>query len=190
MFAGRKKEKIRYGFMGLTRGSGTTHMAVSTAFCCSNHFGRKTAFIELSGHNEIENLREFEKGSPFNVFGTDFYPGVTGDELYEILNTDHDCFVMDLGCIEDGRINEFAICDRKFITGIFSPWNEQRLLSIMDEIKSNHKIINNVSGILRGSDRIKKTVEREYGIPVRSLPFIADAFDIKKENRAFFNELL
>ena len=190
MITGRRNEKIRFGFMGLSRGAGTTHMAVSTATCCCNLSGKKTAFVELSGHNEIENLREYETGTPFNIYGVDYFPGVRGDDIYEILNTDYDCIVMDLGCVSDKKIKEFAICDRKFMVGVFSPWNEIYLSEEIENVLSDNKINNNVSAMIGGSDSIKRSISRKYGIPVRSLPFIPDAFNIKASERAFFKEIM
>ncbi|MCR4946789.1 MAG: hypothetical protein K5929_07605 [Lachnospiraceae bacterium] len=190
MFAGRKQEKIHFGFMGLSRGAGTTHMAVSTAAYCSSYRGMKTAFIELSGHNDIESLREYEASTPFNIYGVDYYPCVNGDTIYEILNSDYDCTVMDLGSVPEKKTREFAICDRKILLGIFSPWNEKKLFLSLDEILSDKKINYRVSGLIGGSDSIKRDVSRKYNIPVRSLPFIPDAFNIRSADRAFFNEII
>ena len=176
--------------MGLARGAGTTHMAVSTATCCCSFSGKKTAFIELSGHNEIENLREYETGTPFNIYGVDYYPNANGDDIYRILNSDYECTVMDLGCVSDKKIREFAICDRKFVLGIFSPWNEKKLISEIYNVLSEEKINSNLSLMIGGSDSTKKSISRKYGIPVRSLPFIADAFNVKPKDRAFFYELM
>ena len=176
--------------MGLSRGVGTTHMAVSTAACCCGYSGKKTAFIELSGHNEIENLREYETGTPFNIYGVDYYPDVKSDDIYEILNSDYECTVMDLGCVSDRRIKEFAICDRKYVLGIFSPWNEKTLISEMEKLLSDKKINHNVSLMIGGSDSTKKNISRKYDIPVRSLPFVEDAFNVRSKDRAFFNELM
>ncbi len=190
MFIGRKHEKTLFGFMGLSRGAGTTHMAVSTAAYCSSYRGMKTAYIELSGHNDIENLREYETDTPFNIYGVDYYPGVNDDRIYEILNSDYDCTVMDLGSVSEKKIREFAICDRKILLGIFSPWNERKLLLSLTEILSDKKINSHVSGLIGGSDSIKRDISRKYNIPVRSLPFIPDAFNVRSADRAFFNELM
>ena len=190
MFAGMRKEQIKYGFMGLSHGSGTTHMAISTAVFLSNYKGRKTAFAELSGHNEIDDLREYETDTPFNIYGVDYYPNVCGDSLYTIFNSGYDSIVLDLGCISDRKTNEFSLCDRKFLLGIFSPWNEKKLLLSLDDIINTKKNYYNVSGLIWGSDSIKSHISRSFNIPVRSLPFIADAFNIRSADRAFFNELI
>ena len=44
--------------------------------------------------------------------------------------------------------------------------------------------------MIGGSDSIKRSISRKYGIPVRSLPFIPDAFNIKASERAFFKEIM
>ena len=97
---------------------------------------------------------------------------------------------MDLGCVSDKKIKEFAICDRKFMVGVFSPWNEIYLSEEIENVLSDNKINNNVSAMIGGSDSIKRSISRKYGIPVRSLPFIPDAFNIKASERAFFKEIM
>ena len=109
-----KETHIRtVGIAGSTRGSGTTHLAVSLANYASSGLLEKSAYIEAGGQGELTRWKTPGKSGYFTEKGVHFYPNVKREDIPILLNRDYKRLIFDFGEKYLFFREEILRCDRK-----------------------------------------------------------------------------
>ena len=86
---------------------------------------------------------------------------------------------------------EFLRCDRKLILVSLSPWKRKELEYFMSVIWEEEKCLDNVTFLAQfGMKKDKKDFQKQYRIPIHTLPFMEDPLHLKEAERLFFTTLV
>lgn len=165
-------------------------MALSN-FLCSKA-GKKTAYIELNASNEICSLAKNSRTDAFSHMGIAIFPHKTFTSLPEILYMDYDYFILDMGILNSYSVKEFAKFEKQFLVCSLSKWKERktteklcRLLETTYVLPEHITILSNCS---KKESYIK--VSPETSMPVISIPFIQNPFQLNLEFLPSFGKIL
>lgn len=183
------------GLIGVHPGAGVTYTGLMLAFYLGETLGRKTMYIECSGHHDFELLQQTylwscESFRSFSYGNITLYKGVTEKEIPELLGEDYDFILLDFG--HDIRTNreEFLRCSRKLVLGGWTEWNYRKLGAFIcsaGELKGNetwsylipfagHKVI--------------YSMQQDYNRKFYPLPLERDPMKPSKETEKLFQRLL
>lgn len=189
------------GVTGCSSGIGVTHLSIAICSFCASKLGKKTAFIEFHGRNELSQL--FPESDPesdtdrpqyFHLRGIDYYPNVNSSHIPSLLNMGYHYLIFDMGSFMEADFQELLRCDRKLILGSSAPWKRrtwEALFSyINDRVSSGDGFYYLVQA---GSAKSILSFSKSFQVSKRSvlqIPFIKNPFCIEKELFLFFQELL
>lgn len=149
------------GVMGLSKGVGTTHIALLLAGFVRSYYGRKTIFLEASGNHDLCLAFDVEdKKKSFTRYGVTYLLEAKKEDIAQTRNTGYDFCVIDLGSKSSFAQAELIRCDIKIIIGGGAPW-QQKMWSIAEELKkevmdcSSFHFLINFGDI---SDKIKRNL--------------------------------
>lgn len=194
--ARRNKERKTIGFYGVDSGVGTTHLALAAASYIVNEWGLPAAVVELADHPCIQNLNpDADMSGHFSVDGVGYFPQTISAQLPMLLNGAYPYLILDLGS-GAGEWQEFLRCDLRYLVASLSPWRVHRAQSFfaaraqqpgMEQMYQNY-----FTALLTVTGNVyeKKKFQQTYHVPVRTVPFMADPFQLGKEQWSFFQELL
>lgn len=123
------------GVTGCCSGIGVTHLSIALCSFCASKLGKKTAFLEFHGRNEISQL--FPQAHPavsdseaaeqkcFHLNGIDYYSNVSSSDIPALLNMGYHYLIFDMGGFGEMDFQEFLRCDRKLILGSLAPWKSK-----------------------------------------------------------------
>lgn len=189
--ARKHKERKTIGFYGVDTGVGTTHLAIAAANYVVNEWGISAAVAELGSRPCIRDMDiDGQGGDHFEIDGVGCYPQMELAQMPQLLNSAYRYLMLDMGC-EESCWQEFLRCDLKYIVASLSPWRIRQAEAFMDLHENEHSK-NYFTALLTvtGSVYEKKKFQRTYHVPVRTIPFIADPFQLEKDQMSFFQELL
>lgn len=192
----RKKERKTIGFYGVERGVGTTHLALAAAGYVVNEWGLSAAVIELANYPCIQSLnQDAQTEGHFLADGIGYFPQTISAELPMLLNGAYSYFMLDLGSGADAW-QEFLRCDLRYLVASFSPWRVRKAQEFMAAhaqqpgMEQVHQNYFTALLTVTGNVYEKKRFQQTYRVPVRTVPFMTDAFRLGKEQLSFFQELL
>ncbi len=178
------------GFYGVEPGVGTTNLAIAAANFAANEWGVPAAVAEMSGFGCIRDLDgDGDGGDCFELYGVGYYPEAGPARMPELLNGAYRYVILDTGCGQGWQ--EFLRCDLKYVVASLSPWHVRQAEDFMytheeDQTKNYFTALLTVTG----SVYEKKNFQREFHVPVKTVPFIADPFRLVKDQLPFFQEIL
>ncbi|MGN0341975.1 MAG: hypothetical protein ACI4DO_04200 [Roseburia sp.] len=183
-----RKESI--GILGVQSGVGVTHLGVAMMEYSLRYRRSRTAYVELSGNHEIEQLQEVA-GRKFHYAGrASFFPNQSGNSPGEWMQTECDTYIVDAGSDFYRSKNEFMRCDRKLVLMSLSPWKNQEVEQFMTYIYKGEKWGNSVTLFAHlGNKKDKKDFQKKYKIPIFCCPYIEDPFHLKKTDVNFLRTL-
>lgn len=192
------------GITSCSCGIGVTHLAVALCSFCASKLGKKTAFLEFHGKNEISQLfRESEHNASgktecaqqcFHLSGVDYYPNINSSDIPALLNMGYHYLILDMGSVWETDFQELLRCDRKLILGSLAPWKTNTwhtfFEAMNDRVNSGEGLYYLVqTGNLKSILSFSKTfqVSRRN---IFQIPFIKNPFCIEKDLFLFFQELI
>lgn len=187
-----EKEKL-IGIGGVGRSVGCTHFAVMLANYYAGIERKKTALLEWNHSGDFERIElmctgKCRSSDHFRVLDVDYYKNAGSKELTEVLGNHIDRILIDFGAVDDHRLAELLRCDKQFMIGSFTEWQEQ---SFRDFVKKNRDIGDRWSYLaIFGSEETRREFRRRPGIQTIRIPFSADAFSVTRDTVEFFETLL
>lgn len=130
----RRKEKLSIGVLGTERGSGVTHLALAAANYIHSGIGRKTAVLELSGRNELQEFIRKEGNTENELLGVKYFFENEASQVPDLYNLEYEAYVLDLGTDYKTAREEFLRCDTKIVIGSISPWKASKYEYFMEQI--------------------------------------------------------
>ena len=187
-----KKPRLM-GIGGIGHSVGCTHFAIMMANFLAGYQRRKTVLLEWNRSGDFERLEKVCTGinrevKCFRVLDVQYWKAVGIKELSEVLGNDVDEILIDFGAVDEEMPPEFLRCERQFVVGSFSEWQEMCFREFVRKNENGKKSWNYLAAF--GSEETRREFRRRPGISVGRIPFSADAFSVTKEGCSFFQQLI
>ena len=209
LFNRKRKAKaakaIRIGVASAAHNTGVTTFSIAlTNFLCSKR-RRSAAYIELNSTGEIHTLKEFkgeefrirERKSPaegltcFCLNDMDLYPEAALTALPQLYAAEYSYYVLDLGVISPRTEAEFLRCDLRFFLCDFSPWKQEQLSLLLQEMTKDKRLQQTITLLGNsGSCRRLPRFLKDYSYHIRNLPYLPNPFLLTSGDFAFFENIL
>lgn len=186
-FYATEKGTKMIGITGAQDGVGVTHFSIALANYAANVLQKKVVYLSLEDKNEIATMLT-QNQPEYEFMNVRYCSYVTSIRISELWNEGYDYMILDFGQDYDRHRAEFLRCEKKMILGSLIPWKRSYFCRMMEKIKMETHYKTWDYYALFGIKEDKKEFKIDYGIPLRTLPFIEDPFQIKKETYAFFQE--
>ncbi len=188
------KKVIVTGVAGAGISVGCTHFAIMLANYLAGYLRKKTAVLEFNDSGDFARLERVCTGSvseekAFKILEADYFKAADDGDLLSAVNAGYEEIVIDFGDYLSSDQTDFARCDRQFLIGSFSEWQQERFReSGMFKTSADNKSRKYLA--VFGSEETGKEFLRRYRIDAHRIPFSADAFAVTRECAEFFGELL
>ena len=188
-----EKKPQLIGIGGIGHNVGCTHFAIMLANYLAGYRRKKTALLEWNRSGDFERLERIcngrnREGVQFRVLEVDFYKNAGREELAEVLRSNVDEILIDFGNIEKEQLSEIARCEKQFLIGSFSEWQEEVFWNFVRENGAGNGNWQFLA--VFGSEETRKEFRRRPGIFTERIPFSADAFSVTRESCTFFHQLM
>lgn len=182
------------GVTGCCSGIGVTHLSIALCSFCASKLGKKTAFLEVHGRNEISQFFPEAGQNRFHLSGIDYYSNISSNDIPALLNMGYHYLILDMGSFGEIDFQEFLRCDRKLVLGSLAPWKAKTNQEFFQYYSNTANLGEGFFYLVQTGD-IKNilTFSKTYHISRRNIfqiPFIKNPFCIKKELFLLFQELL
>lgn len=148
--------------------------------------------MELNKNGTLYRLSKNTGDTAFSLFGVDYYPNAASLHLPSLINSSYDYLILDLGTsTEDFIMDEFLRCDRKILLGSLSPWRQicyGNFLTNFLKTYQNHGTIVYLALFGIKDDLIE--FSHAYHIYMQGVPFLANPFQLRKENLSFLEHMI
>lgn len=176
----------------MEHGVGVTHISLALSNFLCNKLGKKTAYIELNATNQIHSLHPGTENTLFCHTGFYVFPSTTFTSLPEILHMKFDYFILDMGVLNTYTAREFFKCEKQFLVCSLSKWKRKQTITKLEQLlKDNY--IHSGSLVVLSTSSIEEShipISNRLSFNIRSVPFLANPFQLKPEFFAFFGKLL
>lgn len=197
MSGSKSPEKIVIGLMGTHKGVGVTHTGIMIANYLSKWKRYKTAYLEMSGEDDIKYLwHAYENGEmsstkrDFQIYHTTYYKNVREQDLIKILNEDYKYFIMDFGAEFSKNEIEFLRCDIKLVLGSLAEWKRHFLFHFIQ----NKSLLPGFSQckylIVFGQDKDIRIASRELHVHLDAIGYTPDPFLLDKEDKILLQKII
>lgn len=181
------------GIGGTGNHVGCTHFAIMMLNYLAGFRHRKAALLEWNRSGDFEKIEIVCTGksraeNPYRVLEADYYKAAGPKELAAVLKQQYRDILIDFGRLEEAQFAEFLRCEKQFVIGSFSEWQESRFREFVRQNGTGKKSWDYLA--VFGSEETRKEFMRRPGIITRRIPFSADAFSVTKECRQFFEKLI
>lgn len=187
-----KKPRL-IGIGGIGHGVGCTHFAIMMANYLAGYLRRNTVLLEWNRSGDFERLEQIctgriHKEHRFRVLDVRYYKNAGHENLTEVLGSNVDDILIDFGAVNGETLAELLRCERQFLVGSFSEWQE---VNFREFVRKNEKGTKSWEYLAAfGSEETRREFRRRPGIFVERIPFSADAFSVTKECCSFFRQLI
>ena len=197
---GKKKEKTilekktrLIGVGGTGPCVGCTHFSIMLLNDLAGFRRRKAALLEWNCSDDFEKLERVCTGKnrtekPFRILDADYYKAAGATELAAALERNYDDILIDFGVLSGDRISEFLRCEKQFVIGSLSEWQEEAFRKFVREHGPEKKSWEYLA--VFGSEESRKEFMRRPGAAVKRIPSSVDAFTVTKECSMFFEKLI
>lgn len=170
---------------------GATHLGIALANYCRSFHHAKTALLELNDTGNLKHLQDFESQSCFSIYGVDYYPAVSLEQLPYFFNMDYHFFILDFGILEREHFQDFLRCDRKLVIGSLSPWKRCCFENFLSNWNFETQQVGNVVYLaLFGTKSDLFEFSCKHRLLIRAIPFIANPFELSKNLFSFLESLI
>ena len=181
MFSGKSKKTKncirslkRIGVLGLGPRSGTTHIAVAVSNFLSDEAGLKVVLCEQNRSSDIDALiLSLGAGKAEHRYTYHRVTYIAGDSAQQVLDTDCDCMVFDLGHNFSTALNTFQYCDIRIVVGTDAPWRREEY-RILEELAAGGTDISNWRLFINLGNRKYIEEKAKYGMITGCFPFEPD----------------
>lgn len=188
-----EKKPQLIGIGGIGHSVGCTHFAIMMANYLAGYRRRNIVLLEWNRSGDFERLEKVCTGmnrakKQFRVLDVQYWKKSGIQELTEVLGNYVDEILIDFGAVDQELPPEFLRCEKQFLVGSFSEWQEMCFREFVRENENGKKCWNYLA--VFGSEETRKEFRRRPGISVGRIPFSADAFSVTKESYSFFQQLI
>ena len=150
------------GIVGTGHSVGCTHFSIMLLNYLAGYLRRNAALLEFNPSGDMARLEEI----------------CTGTDI-----------LIDFGTAAEGNMGEFWRCDRRFVVGSFSEWQQESFREFeMGNRVSGRKSWKSLA--VFGSEETRREFKRRYRIETERIPFSADAFAVTEECGKFFGKII
>lgn len=187
-----KKARL-IGIASIGHSVGCTHFAIMMLNYLVGYGRRKAALLEWNRSGDLEKLEfvctgKIRQEKPYRVLEADYYKNASPKELAELLTGNYDDILIDFGSLEEALSADFLRCEKQFLIGSFSEWQQECFREFVRRNGTGKKSWSYLAAF--GSEETRKEFMRRPGIFAVRIPFSADAFSITGEMGQFFGKLL
>lgn len=188
-----EKKPRMIGIGGIGHSVGCTHFAIMMANYLAGYQRKKTVLLEWNRSGDFERLEKICTGKNrsekmFRVLDVQYYKNAGREELTEVLRNNVDEILIDFGAVKEEQLAEILRCEKQFLIGSFSEWQETCFRNFVHENGRGDKSWEYLAAF--GSEETRREFRRRPGIFVERIPFSADAFSVTKECCSFFQKVL
>ena len=188
----RKSRMI--GIAGSGNGVGCTHFSVMMVNYLTGYLRRKAVLVEFNRSGDLEKLEyvctgQVKQEKNYRVLDADYYKQAGPEDIREVLQREYDDIVIDFGSVKDGEHELYWRCDKKFLIGAFTEWQQENFREFEMEKRAKQKKCWQSLAVF-GSEETRREFSRRYRINTERIPFSADAFSVTKECGSFFEHVL
>lgn len=172
---------------------GCTHFAIMMSNYLAGFQRRNIVLLEWNGSGDFEKLEtvctgKIRKENYFRILDVDYCKAAGTLEFAGVLNCNYNDILIDFGVLEENRISEFLRCDKQFVIGSFSEWQEKAFRELVQRYGTGKESWKYLT--VFGSEETRKEFKRRTGIVVERIPYSADAFSVTRECSRFFERLI
>ena len=187
------KQARLIGIGGTGHATGCTHFAIMLLNYLAGYQRRKAALLEWNCSGDFEKLElvctgKIREGKLFRVLEADFYKAAGNAELAAALQRNYDDILIDFGVLDEQGISDFLRCEKQFVIGSFSEWQEGAFREFVRKNGAGKRSWSCLAFF--GSEESRKEFMRRPGISVDRIPSSVDAFSVTKECSRFFKQLV
>lgn len=172
--------------LGSDRGVGATHFCMALCNFLQNVYGLKVSYAEMNMHSVAGVLEDKleNRVRKIRMYGC-------GSLDWNSIRKGSDAAVADISWDNPGGMAEFMRSDIRFVVGALSSWKEASLESMLDRLLNTPEGNCDFTCLSLPCDRrIKKKIEKEYGIAVSLIPYMENPFILRSEHCMWFERLL
>lgn len=187
-----KKPRL-IGIGGIGHSVGCTHFSIMMANYLAGYRRRNTVLLEWNRSGDFERLEKVCTGinreeKRFCVLDVQYRKDAGIKELTEVLGNNVDEILIDFGAVNEELPPELLRCEKQFLVGSFSEWQEMRFREFVRENENGNRSWKYLAAF--GSEETRREFRRRPGILVGRIPFSADAFSVTTESCSFFQQLI
>lgn len=182
------------GIAGCGHGVGCTHFSIMLLNYLTGFQRRRSALLEFDRSGNLERLEKVCTGKVreekhFRILDGDYYKNAGPGEFGAAFQIKYEDILIDFGSVWEGDIGEFWRCEKRFLVGSFSEWQQDCFREFELGMKTDGKKSWQSLAVF-GSEETRREFARRYRIHTERIPFSADAFAVTEECRKFFKRLI
>ena len=109
---------------------GCTHFSVMMLNYLAGCRRRKAVLLEWNHSGDFEKLERICTGrnrekKRFRILDADYYKAAEPVELAAVLDGNYDDILIDFGVLDEARMPEFLRCEKQFVIGSVTEWQEE-----------------------------------------------------------------
>ncbi|MBR6615744.1 MAG: hypothetical protein IKK95_07270 [Lachnospiraceae bacterium] len=187
-----KKPRL-IGIGGIGHSVGCTHFSIMMANYLAGYRRRNTVLLEWNRSGDFERLEKVCTGinreeKRFCVLDVQYRKDAGIKELTEVLGNNVDEILIDFGAVNEELPPELLRCEKQFLVGSFSEWQEMCFREFVRENENGNRSWKYLAAF--GSEETRREFRRRPRISVGRIPFSADAFSVTTESCSFFQQLI
>lgn len=188
-----KTEPRLIGIGGVGHRVGCTHFSIMMLNYLTGYRRRKAALLEWNPSEDLERVELICTGKshgqkPYRVLEGDYYKAAGPTELAAAFRRNYEDVLIDFGSLMETVSLEFLRCEKQFLIGSFSEWQEMEFREFVRKNKTGSFGWKYLA--VFGSEETRREFKKRPGIFVERIPFSADAFSVTEEIGRFFEKLI
>ena len=132
------------GIAGSNTGVGCTHFSIMLTNYLAGYLRRKAILLEFNESGDLEKLEyvctgQMGQKNPYRVLDADYYKYAGPEAVKEVLQRGYDDILIDFGSVKDGANELYWRCDKKFLVGSFTEWQQESFREFEMEQRAKQK---------------------------------------------------
>lgn len=155
------------GIAGSNTGVGCTHFSIMLTNYLAGYLRRKAILLEFNESGDLEKLEyvctgQMGQKNPYRVLDADYYKYAGPEAMKEVLQRGYDDILIDFGSVKDGANELYWRCDKKFLVGSFTEWQQESFREFEMEQRAKQKKAGRVSRYLEAR-RPEENSREDFG---------------------------
>lgn len=155
------------GIAGSNTGVGCTHFSIMLTNYLAGYLRRKAILLEFNESGDLEKLEyvctgQMGQKNPYRVLDADYYKYAGPEAVKEVLQRGYDDILIDFGSVKDGANELYWRCDKKFLVGSFTEWQQESFREFEMEQRAKQKKAGRVSRYLEAR-RPEENSREDFG---------------------------
>lgn len=133
----------------------------------AGYLRRKAILLEFNESGDLEKLEyvctgQMGQKNPYRVLDADYYKYAGPEAVKEVLQRGYDDILIDFGSVKDGANELYWRCDKKFLVGSFTEWQQESFREFEMEQRAKQKKAGRVSRYLEAR-RPEENSREDFG---------------------------